>query len=68
MAKLNAVYPKIGDDSDTPTKVDFGTINGAAVTAPTATRASVDAVTAGMGFLEVTINGANRNLLMCLDA
>lgn len=67
MAKLNAVYPKIGDNTDTPTKVDFGTINTAALTTPTQTIATVDAVLPGMGFLEITINGVNRNLLMSLD-
>ncbi len=67
MARLNAVYPKIGDDATIPTKVDFGNINAAALTTPTATVATTDAIIVGMGFLEVTINGANRNLLMVLD-
>jgi hypothetical protein len=65
--RLNKVYPFIGDNAGTPTKVDFGNINAAALTTPTATIASTKAITAGMGFLEITINGVNRNLLMCLD-
>jgi len=65
--RLNKLYPFIGDDATTPTKVDFGNINAASLTTPTATNASVTAVTAGMGFLEITINGLNRNLLMSLD-
>jgi len=67
MAKLNAVYPKIGSDTDTPTKVDFGDINSAALTTPTATKAIVTGAIAGAGFLAITINGANRNLLIVLD-
>ncbi len=65
--RLNAVYPKIGDDATTPVKVDFGNINAGALTTPTQTIATVDAIAPGMGYLEVTINGVNRNLLMCLD-
>jgi len=65
--RLNKVYPFIGDDATTPAKVDFGNINAAALTTPTATIASTQAITAGMGFLEITINGVNRNLLMSLD-
>jgi len=65
--RLNKVYPFIGDNATTPEKVDFGNINAAALTTPTATKASVDAITVGMGFLEITINGLNRNLLMSLD-
>ena len=67
MAKLNAVYPKIGDDSDTPTKVDFGSINASALITPTATKSTATTAITGCGFLEVTINGVNRNLLMVLD-
>ena len=67
MSKLNKVYPFIGDETDTPAKVDLGTINAAALTTPTQTVATVDVIAPGMGFLEITINGVNRNLLMCLD-
>jgi len=67
MARLNAVYPKIGDNATTPTRVDFGSINSGALTTPTITAAQVTAVLAGAGYLKITINGANRNLITCLD-
>lgn len=65
--RLNAVYAKIGANATTPTKVDFGKINAAALTTPTQTVTTVDVIAPGMGYLEILINGANRNLLMCLD-
>ena len=65
--RLNAVYAKIGANATTPVKVDFGNINAAALTTPTQDIASVDAIAPSMGYLEITINGVNRNLLMCID-
>ena len=66
--RLNAVYPKIGANATTPVRVDFGNINAAALTTPTATTTTADAAISGVGFLAITINGNNRNLLTVLDA
>lgn len=68
MSRLNSVYSKIGANNTTPTRVDFGKINAAALTTPTQTVTTVDAIAPGMGYLKITINGVNRNLLTCLDA
>lgn len=67
MSRLNKLYPFIGDDATTPTRVDFGNINAGALTTPTATVSSATAVTAGLGIIQITINGNNRNLLTVLD-
>lgn len=65
--RLNKVYPFIGDDATTPAKVDFGNINSASLTAPTATKSTATTAITGCGFIEITINGVNRNILMTLD-
>ena len=67
MSRLNAVYPKIGDDATTPTRVDFGNINSAALTTPTATKATATAAITGCGFIAITIGSSNENLLTTLD-
>ena len=65
--RLNKFYPFIGDDATTPVKVDMGNINAAALTTPTATISTATTAITGCGFIEVTINGVNRNILMVLD-
>ncbi len=67
---LGAVYPKIGGAGTVTSvsRLDLGDIAAAALTTPTATKATVTAVTAGMGYLAVTIDGSSFNLMTCLDA
>ena len=67
MARLNAIYPKIGDDATTPTKLDFGNINSGTLTTPTAVKATATSAIAGVGFVAITINGSDFNLLTTLD-
>ena len=65
--RLNKFYPFIGDDATTPTKVDMGNINSGALTTPTATKSTVTTAITGAGFIAITINGNNRNLMIVLD-
>jgi len=65
--RLTKFYAFIGEDGTTPAKVDMGNINAAALTTPTQTVATMDAIAPGIGLIEVTINGVNRNILMVLD-
>jgi len=72
MGRLNAVYPKIGANASTPTRVDFNRINDAATTIPTAVKSTVTTAITGAGFIAINFeNDAGTvtpaNLVICLD-
>lgn len=67
MSILNKLYPFIGDDATTPTRVSMNKINSAALTTPTAVKATATSAIAGAGFIAITINGSNFNLITTLD-